>query len=225
MIKKIYNILYKAYGPQGWWPLTPRGGVESLHHQGCPQTDRDRFEICCGAILTQNTNWKNVEKALKGLSERKLVDPARLRRVKKDKIAGLIRSAGYFNQKAERLLLIGKKFEEMKDFSRDELLGLKGVGPETADSMLLYAFEKESFVVDAYTKRIFSRLGLCGPDAGYDEIQKMFVDGLRNKKNKLEVYKEYHALIVEHAKRYCKTKPECDGCGLICRFRHVGRDL
>ncbi|MFO8016973.1 MAG: hypothetical protein R6U32_07785, partial [Candidatus Woesearchaeota archaeon] len=128
--------------------------------------------------------------------------------------------AGYFNQKAERLKLIAKyfsnHFNDRTIPSRDELLAVKGIGPETADSILLYAFGRPYFVVDAYTRRIFSRLGLIKKDAPYDEIQELFMKGLENVKaeEKVDVFKEYHALIVEHAKRHCGAKPVCRGCVL-----------
>ncbi len=224
--KKIYSVLYREYGPQGWWPLTPKGSFRTRHHAGRPKDDRDRFEIMLGAILAQNTAWKNVEKALEQLHKSKLVKHEALLKVKKDKVAELIRSAGYFNQKAERLLLISRFVKEQgmknllaKDAEslRSLLLDVKGIGPETADSMVLYAFGKPSFVIDAYTKRIFSRIGLCKADVSYDDLQEMFVAALDED---VEVYKEYHALIVEHAKRHCKTKPVCDGCPIskVCEY-------
>lgn len=224
--RKIYSILYREYGPQGWWPLTPRGKTRTKHHSGRPKTEGDRFEIMIGAILTQNTAWTNVEKALEQLHKSRLVRHDVLLKVRKDKVAGLIRSAGYYNQKAERLLLVSKfvkahgmKSLLAKDVSelREMLLAVKGIGPETADSIMLYAFEKPSFVIDAYTKRIFSRIGLCDADVSYDELQEMFV---KNLDPDVDVYQEYHALIVEHAKRHCRTKPDCKGCPVsgICRY-------
>jgi endonuclease-3 related protein len=222
---QIYKKLLKEYGKQGWWPLTPAGSVVTKHHSGRPKSDGDRFEIILGAILTQNTAWTNVEKALSQLHESKLVDHDRLLRVGQDRIASLIRSAGYFNQKAERLKIISRfvkshgirnLLKKDVDSLRSMFLDVKGIGPETADSIVLYAFEKPTFVIDAYTKRIFSRIGLCSSDIGYDELQKMFMDNVRAD---VGVYKEYHALIVEHAKRNCRTKPVCEGCVLsrVCR--------
>ena len=176
--RKIYSILHKEYGPQGWWPLTPKGSSRTKHHAGKPRTDAHRFEIMLGAILTQNTAWGNVEKALEQLHKGKLVRHDALLKARKDRIGRLIRSAGYYNQKAERLLLVSKFVKEngfrsllAKDAGelRELLLDVKGIGPETADSIVLYAFGKPSFVIDAYTKRIFSRVGLCDADVDYHD--------------------------------------------------------
>ncbi|MBW2997090.1 hypothetical protein KY349_01980, partial [Candidatus Woesearchaeota archaeon] len=208
-IEKIYSILLTSYGPQGWWPLTPAGKTRTKHHSGKPKHDNERFEIMLGAILTQNTAWNNVEKALEQLHKSKLVRHDALLKVSKDRIGKLIRSAGYYNQKAERLVLVSRFVKEHgvksllakdADSLREMLLAVKGIGPETADSIVLYAFGKPSFVIDAYTRRIFSRVGLCDAGVGYDELQDMFV---KNLAADIDVYKEYHALIVEHAKRHC----------------------
>ncbi|NQU79692.1 endonuclease III domain-containing protein [Candidatus Woesearchaeota archaeon] len=217
-IQKIYTTLMNSYGPQGWWPLTPKGSTKTIHHQGPPVTDTHRFEIMLGAILTQNTAWTNVEKALEQLHTNKLVSPNQLLQTNKNKLAKLIRSAGYYNQKAERLKIISNFIKDHtiktllslnKDILRNILLEIKGIGPETADSILLYAFEKPSFVIDTYTKRIFSRIGICEKNIAYDDLQKMFEQNLN--KN-LTTYQEYHALIVELAKQHCKTKPICNNC-------------
>lgn len=275
-IKSIYNKLLKEYGRQGWWPLTPEYSFKTKHHVGKPKNSKHRFEIILGAILTQNTSWKNVEKAISQLNREKLVNINKISKTNHEKLANLIKSAGYYNQKAERLKIIAdyivknydgdidgffnktffnddgsvklKKIKESK-FSkmnksdelktsdtilehknnrvyknkgigelRKELLEINGIGPETADSIILYAAEKPSFVVDAYTRRIFSRLGLIDENAAYDEIQEFFMKTLP--KN-TELFKEYHALIVEHAKRHCKNKPICNNCPVIefCKYR------
>ncbi|MBN1544770.1 endonuclease III domain-containing protein [Candidatus Woesearchaeota archaeon] len=215
---RIYSLLHSAYGPQGWWPLTPPGSTRTKHHSGRPMNDTHRFEIMLGAILTQNTAWTNVEKALEQLHKNKLVRHDRILKAKKERIAQLIRSAGYYNQKAERLVIISKFIRDntirslmARDAAdlRKMLLEVKGIGPETADSIVLYAFGKPSFVIDAYTKRVFSRIGICAADAEYDALKEIFE---KNIKKDAVVYKEYHALIVEHAKRHCKAKPECEGC-------------
>jgi endonuclease-3 related protein len=228
-IVNIYKTLYSAYGSQGWWPLTPKGGGRTKHHSGLPKNDTHRFEIMMGAILTQNTAWTNVESALEQLHIAKLVSVDRMKKARQAKVAGLIRSAGYFNQKAERLIILAKFLDshevgvlKRKDAAqlRALFLDVKGIGPETADSIVLYAFEKPSFVIDAYTKRIFSRIGLCDADAGYDVLQKMFMDNLAED---VDVYNEYHALIVEHAKRHCRTRPQCEGCPISknCRRQMI----
>jgi endonuclease-3 related protein len=225
--QNIYAILHKEYGPQGWWPLTPDGETRTKHHSGNPKSEQHRFEIMLGAILTQNTAWTNVEKALEQLHKNKLVHYDKILSTKKEKLASLIRSAGYYNQKAERLAIISRFVKEhtikglmKKDTAalREMLLSVKGIGPETADSIVLYAFEKPSFVIDAYTKRIFSRIGICAADVDYHELQKMFMDSIRKD---VDVYKEYHALIVEHAKQHCRTKPGCKNCplGRLCMKR------
>ncbi|MBW2964166.1 endonuclease [Candidatus Woesearchaeota archaeon] len=219
-IHSVYSTLLSSYGPQGWWPLTPKYSTKTKHHAGRPRNETHRFEIMLGAILTQNTAWTNVEKALEQLHLAKLVSVDRMKTAKQDKVAKLIRSAGYFNQKSERLIILSRfvdssgivalKKKDAKSL-RAEFLGVKGIGPETADSIVLYAFEKPTFVIDAYTKRIFSRFGLCSIDVDYHELQAMFEGALPCD---VDVYKEYHALIVEHAKRHCRTKPECGGCVL-----------
>ncbi|MBN1156321.1 endonuclease [Candidatus Woesearchaeota archaeon] len=232
IIKKIYEILYKAHGRQGWWPVTPNwchGRENRPIYHVLTRTENQRFEICLGAILTQNTAWKNVEKAIENLNKHHLIDIDELSKIKKEKLAQLIRSAGYFNQKAERLILFSR-FVRKKGIKnllnaetaelRKELLSLNGIGPETADSMILYAFDKVTFVIDAYTRRIMSRIGICKEDASYEELQKIFHDGLDKDRY---LFNEYHALLVEHAKRYCKKKPECKECTLRGLCKHGNR--
>ncbi len=216
-MQQIYGKLFKAYGKQGWWPLS-KGSLETKHHNGKPCSDKDRFEIMAGAIMTQNTAWTNVEKAIYNLNRAKLLSAEKIRKAPVKRIASLIKPAGYYNQKAARLKVVAgyflnnkSVFKENAKELREELLKVNGIGPETADSIVLYAFEKPSFVVDAYTRRIFSRLKLCKEDNKYEEIQTLFESRLPSD---AELFKEYHALIVEHAKRHCKKKPDCDGCVL-----------
>jgi endonuclease-3 related protein len=215
---RCYNILIRQFGSQGWWPLS-KGGMQTKHHSGPPKNDLDRWEIIVGAILTQNTSWKNVEKAIENLNKAKLLSIDKIMKTDVKKIAQLIRPAGYYNQKAERLKIAAGYFDahfRNKTIpNREELLKVKGIGPETADSILLYAFEQPYFVVDAYTRRIFSRFGIIKKDATYDEIQKFFMDSLNHEKNRekrVELFKEYHALIVELAKRNCRAKQDCKEC-------------
>ena len=210
MLINIYKQLLKAYGKQGWWPLS-KNQLQTKHHQGNPKNLKDQFEIIVGAILTQNTSWTNVEKAIYNLNKSNLLNLNKIIKAKKSKIAKLIRPAGYYNQKAERLKIIAEKIKNNSNLlkEREELLKTKGIGPETADSIILYAAEKPSFVIDAYTRRIFSRLGLIKKDLKYDEIKEFFEKKL---KKDVQTYKEYHALIVQHAKQHCKTKPECNNC-------------
>lgn len=201
-------MLYKAYGAQKWWPVTSKN---------------KQFEIILGTILTQNTSWKNVEIAISNLNAEKLIDPVKIVKTDMQKLAALIRPSGYFNQKAERLKIIAEFFLKNNNLSilsakelRKTLLEIKGVGPETADSIVLYAFNKPSFVVDLYTKRIFSRMGLCKKDCSYDELQKMFHDALPSD---AALFNEYHALIVEHAKQHCKKTPVCKNCPLTSKCK------
>lgn len=220
---QIYNLLLKSYGHQGWWPLS-KDGLHSLHHKGPPVNDKDSFEIMVGAILTQNTAWTNVEKALHNLNKEKLLDLKKMHDADTNHLASLIRPSGYYNMKAKKLknltsfILAFKSFDELfkQKNLRELLLSINGVGEETADSMALYAAGKPFFVIDAYTRRIFSRL--LNLDYGtYYEWQTFFMDNL---KHDVGMFKEYHALIVEHAKQHCRTKPVCEGCPLSRKCNH-----
>mgnify|MGYP000901118049 FL=1 len=200
-----FERMHARFGPRHWWPgETP-------------------FEVMVGAILTQNTNWKNVERAIANLKSERLLDPGRLLDLHPATLAKLIRPAGYYRVKAGRLRhfiayfveAYGGKVKRMAAEPtgklREELLAVKGIGPETADSILLYALEKPAFVIDAYTRRILSRHALCAEDETYDDLQAIFTDRLPAE---VELYNEYHALVVETAKEYCRTSPRCDGCPL-----------
>jgi endonuclease-3 related protein len=168
----LYRRLFEAYGRQGWWPLTTRAGAPGYdaggYHpglHGVPDEPGGRFEIAVGAILTQNTAWRNVALAIAALAEAGCLDPRRVADCPTDALAALIRPAGYFNQKAKKLQLIARIGLERGWWElpgtvpeRDELLELWGVGPETADSILLYAWQRPTFVIDAYTRRLLSRL-------------------------------------------------------------------
>ena len=177
-----------------------------------------------GAVLTQNTAWTNVERAIENLKQERLLTPARLANVPTRKLARLIRPSGYFNVKARRLKHVLAFLQDHASGSirrlfsgdalelRGKLLRVHGIGPETADSILLYAGAKPFFVVDAYTKRIFSRHGLMGPDADYERVQRLFMDNLPKD---TQLYNEYHALIVRIGKERCKkTRPLCKECPL-----------
>ncbi len=238
MIKDVYLSLLKAYGPQGWWPVTkdPKKGPEyfpgSYEH---PHNDKQIWEVMVGAILTQNTSWKNVEKAIDNLLNANCLDIRCIAELEKGKLAELIRPAGYYNQKAERLKILArhmlkKKLGSLVEFFnrpinevREELLSLKGIGKETADSIILYAGKKPIFVVDAYTRRIFYRLGLIKSEKEeYDIVRELVEESFSEepKETRRKIFNEFHALLVEHAKRHCKKKPTCDGCPLrkMCRF-------
>lgn len=186
---KLYNELLELHGPQGWWPLN------SEYHPGdysYPKNGRQRFEICAGAILTQNTAWRNVEKALDNLRRLDALNPEAVLKMGIDDLAQAARPAGYFNQKARKLKEFAEFFRKLKGVpTREQLLEIWGIGPETADSILLYAYNLPSFVVDAYTKRVI------GVDKSYDEIKEMFENSLERD---YRLYQEFHALIVAHAK-------------------------
>jgi endonuclease-3 related protein len=205
-LRSVYGRLYKAFGPQRWWPGdTP-------------------FEVAIGAILTQNTAWTNVERAIKNIKAEGRLSFRAMERLSEKRLAGMIRPAGYFNIKARRLkhflrflktgyggsmaLLRKRRLSE----TRRALLGVNGIGPETADSILLYALDKPVFVIDAYTRRVFARHGLIRADADYDKAQKFFMDRLPSQ---TRLYNEYHALIVRLGKEFChKTRPRCAACPL-----------
>ncbi len=201
-----FNRLLEFFGPQYWWPGdTP-------------------FEVIIGAILTQNTTWKNVEKSIAILKQHDLLDPKILRSISQDELAQLIRSCGYYNQKAKKISHFLQFFEchyqsdiermrqEPLDRLRNQLLTVHGIGPETADSILLYAMSKQVFVIDSYTRRIFSRHNLIDPDADYETLRLFFENNL---KKELYLFNEYHALIVCTGKDFCRTKkPLCQQCPL-----------
>ncbi len=202
----VYRAFFKAFGPQHWWP----GDTQ--------------FEVMVGAVLTQNTAWGNVEKAIANLKRDGLLAPSRLNSVSERRLAALIRPSGYFNVKAKRLkhLLefmgtayggsLKRMFADEPAELRRKLLLVNGIGPETADSILLYAGGKPFFVVDAYTKRVFGRHGFFTADADYHHVQLLFMENLPRDSR---LYNEYHALIVKAGKEYCKkSKPLCNKCPL-----------
>ena len=209
-IYQIYNMLLKLYGPQGWWPLleckgtnpTKSGDVKGYHPNdySYPKNNIQRFEICIGAILTQNTSWPQVEKALLNLKKLKALTPLKIKKLNLEKLKQAIKPAGYFNQKAKKLKIFAEFYTNLKGKTptREELLNVWGIGPETADSILLYAFKIPEFVIDAYTKRVFAKLGIIQKDEQYEKVKKLFEDNLPKD---FKLYQEYHALIVEHAKR------------------------
>ncbi len=219
-LMRVYGRLYSAYGPQGWWPV---GGRRRSSPDETPSPGT-AFEIMVGAVLTQNTAWVNVEKALRRLRGARCLSPGALRRISLKRLAGLIRPAGYFNVKARRLKnfteFVWKEYggsvrrmsAERPQVLRDQLLSVNGIGPETADSILLYAMGRPWFVVDAYTKRIFARHGWVGSDANYHRLQTLFMGGLPRRPG---LYNEYHALIVKLGKETCRPKPICDRCPLL----------
>ena len=213
-------MLLHHFKHQDWWP------VDATYHQR--NHSDPRFEIIIGAILTQNTAWTNVEKALKNLRQHKALTINALLNMDENTLKTLIQPSGFFNQKAHRLHLFTTYLHDhyQDDLTvffarttkeiRIELLSLHGIGPETADSILLYAGNHPVFVVDAYTKRICTRLPLPIQHDTYDAIQTYFTENLP-KQQQITVYKELHALIVELAKNHCRKKPACDHCPLNLR--------
>ncbi len=227
-VEEIFSLLYKAYGKQGWWPIFSSEKDLCVYGSGAPVNDIDRFEIIIGAILTQNVAWKNVEKALGALKKNKILSPLKLYKADHELIASCIKPTGYFNQKTIKIKnflnwfkKINYSFDELKKIKTDKLrkilLEINGVGPETADSILLYALNRKIFVIDAYTKRIFSRLNLISIDDSYDSVQELFHSDFNGT---LKKYNEYHALIVAHGKDICKNKPLCTACCLngMCTY-------
>jgi endonuclease-3 related protein len=205
ILSEIYQLLYDAFGPQHWWPgETP-------------------FEIMIGAILTQNTSWTNVEKAIANLNRAGRLTPDALHRIEIKQLAELIRPAGYYNIKAKRLKNFvewlferyGGELANLQTIStgqlREELLAVKGVGRETADSILLYALGRPVFVVDAYTARITSRHELIEPGADYEQLRQLFESNLPQD---VRLFNEYHALLVKAGKEFCRPKAKCNGCPL-----------
>lgn len=210
---KLHDRLLDHYGPQRWWPA------------------RSPFEVMVGAVLTQNTAWTNVEKAIANLRAARALDAAVILQTPQRRVAGWIRPAGYFNVKAMRLRNFCawyvdrggmKKLRRVATAAlRDELLAVNGVGPETADDILLYAFQRPVFVIDAYTRRLLSRLRLAVGDEPYDGLRADIENALkrqsRGRRELVPLYNEYHALIVCHAKDVCKPRPRCTICCLATR--------
>lgn len=205
-LKTVYNQLCDRYGPQHWWPA------------------ESPFEVMVGAVLTQNTAWSNVEQAIANLKAADALSPEAITAAPHEELAAWLRPSGYFNIKAKRLknycqwyLARGglDALQHLPDHElRQAVLSVNGVGPETADDILLYAFERPVFVIDAYTRRIFSRLGLLEHDHGYETLRHHFEHELRKEPQRVALFNEYHALIVLHAKEHCRVKPRCTGCPL-----------
>jgi len=216
MISKIYSKLFRLYGPQGWWPLlncegcnTNKTGVTEGYHPlnyDLPTERNDIFQIIVGAILTQNTSWLQANSALHNLNDLNALAPEKLLQLDDNNLKSAIRPAGFLNQKAIYIRTATRFYLDLegKIPSRDDLLKVRGIGNETADSILLYAYKQPEFVVDAYTRRIMSHLQIVDEKISYLKLKNLFTSNLPVD---VPVYQEYHALIVEHAKRYYSKKP------------------
>ena len=212
----VYRRLHAVHGPQRWWP------------------GDTAFEIMVGAVLTQNTAWTNVEKAIANLKAAKALSPAAIAAAPHRRLAAWLKPSGYFNIKAQRLhafctWLIRKGGAKCiarlpTDVLRAELLQVHGIGPETADDILLYAFNRPVFVIDAYTRRIFRRLGSIQGDEDYETLRRLFENSLATD---TQLFNEYHALIVAHAKDICRPRPRCACCGLsaLCPSRESKKNI
>ncbi len=202
-LRQTYRRLLTTHGPQHWWP------------------GDGAFEIMVGAVLTQNTAWTNVEKAIVNLKRARALTPGAIVEAPHKKLAAWLRPSGYFNIKAQRLKSMGRwlvgqggvrKLARMNTHDlRAALIAVHGIGPETADDIVLYAFHRPVFVIDAYTRRIFARLGLVKGDEGYETLRHLFENNL---KPDVRLFNEYHALIVRHGKDVCRKRPLCVTCCL-----------
>jgi len=205
---QVYNKLFSLYGAQGWWPVRSECEGRGYHPNkfGLPATKKGKFEVCMGAILTQNTSWIQVEKALDNLFAAKINSAEKILKIDSEIIATLITPAGYRNQKTKYLKNIAEWFLGSGEWGvgsgdlealRDDLLTVKGVGRETADSILLYAFHLPTFVIDTYTKRALAAFEIFEEKTDYETLRKWFMDSLEPS---VELFQEYHALFVAHGK-------------------------
>jgi len=222
--EEIFAHLYEHYGPQGWWPVTREGSetpqyIKSNYER---RSREEQLEIIIGAILTQNTSWKNAEIALMNLNTKNLMNLDVLAAISETNLGEIIRASGYYNQKAKKIQTIVAflKKESLAKLEkltipelRTKLLTVKGIGNETADSIILYAFNGLAFVIDSYTKRIFARIGLSNESIAYTDLQKQFETNIPEN---VALYNEYHALIVSLAKEHCKKEPSCS----LCPIKH-----
>lgn len=223
---RLYDLLLSHYGPQGWWPTTPAGGQRPRYFPGLSGRrlgPSEQWEIAVGAVLTQNTAWRNAEQALVSLHARGVCGPRQLLQMSPEALAAAVRSSGYYNQKAARLRGLATHLETRYDGRaerwlqrparelRAELLDLRGIGPETADCILLYGAGYPFFVIDAFTRRICWRLGLVDEAVKYADLQDLFT---RSLPRDVALYNEYHALLVRHAVEHCRARPRCADCPL-----------
>jgi endonuclease-3 related protein len=237
-LHKLYQTLLKKYGPQGWWPLLslekfginpPKRGTNTGYHPNnfdIPNTPGQILEVILGSILMQNTSWTNADKALGNLSAKCGLDCSTIMKLDHAELGEIIRSSGYYNQKASRLQGLCKFLKkhpiselllQSVDELRPKLLQLDGVGPETADTIILYALKKPSFVIDAYTRRLLTRIGLVERKFSYDDYQHLFHQNFPPLTENISLFNEFHALIVQHCVYTCKKRPDCEKCILQSR--------
>jgi len=214
LLRRLFDRMFASYGPQHWWPA------------------ESPFEVAVGAVLTQNTAWSSVERAIANLKRAKALDPERIINLHRAQLAELLRPSGYFNLKADRLASLCEFIlrqggmaalaQSPTDQLRLDLLRVRGIGPETADDIMLYAFGRPVFVVDAYTRRLMERMGFLEGGEGYEELRHALERALGPD---APLFNEYHALIVRHAKEACRQRAACEGCALedLCEKRGLSR--
>jgi len=221
-IYKLYKLLFTAYGAQGWWPITGYG-YHKLEYN-FPRNEDEIFEVCLGSILTQNTTFASVEKSLKNLYDKNAINADAIASMEIEDLKEAIRPSGYFNQKARYILEFIKFYKDLNGAipKREDLLSVIGIGEETADSMLLYGYGQTEFKVDAYTKRLLKELDLVHEKAKYGDIKSLMQNALKecvkDEKELLIIYQEFHALIVNHGKKFYSKKPYSIGCFLAKEY-------
>lgn len=221
-IYEMYKLLYKSYGPQGWWPFLESGYDKGNYRFN--KTSDEIFEVALGTILTQNTTFKSVVKSLQNLKNLDALNPTSIKKLDIESLKLAIKPSGYFNQKARYILEFISFYESLNGRvpSRDELLSVLGIGEESADSILLYGYNQSEFEIDAYTKRVLLELGLIDERAKYKEMkelmQKSLEEFIKDEKQRVIAFQEYHALIVNHSKDFYSKKPYGVGCMLKERF-------
>ena len=217
-VGKLYEQLKKRYGYLGWWPVFSKRNTQGFDAKGYrldfpeyPLAIDEIDEIIIGAVLTQNTAWKNVETAIGRMVDESVVNGDAVLSASEEDLAQLIKPSGYYNQKAKKLKSVFRSLNGTEEPTRDTLLGIWGIGPETADSILLYGYGRPEFVIDAYTTRVLQRLGHFSGKCRYDEVKRRVTHGIHED---IETYQNFHAYFVEFAKQFCRKKPLCEACPL-----------
>lgn len=220
----VYKLLYKTYGPQGWWPFIKYSTKYHPTDYTFPRDKNEIFEVCLGSILTQNTTFSSVVKSLNNLNDLDCLNSEAIKNIDIDILKNAIKPSGYFNQKARYILEFIKFYDKLNGDipKRDELLNVIGIGEETADSILLYGYNQCEFKIDSYTKRLFLELGIINEKDKYKDIKYLVESELKkvikDKKELRIIYQEFHALIVCHCKDYYSKKPYGVGCFLKQRI-------